>query len=37
VSDFRQKNMIPAKAYRKTKWKIFRYNEKKWKRKSDIQ
>lgn len=29
VSDFRQKNMIPAKAYRKTKWKIFRYNEKK--------
>ena len=25
VSDFRQRNMIPAKAYHKTKWKIFRH------------
>ena len=25
VSDFRQMNMIPAKAYYKTKWKIFRH------------
>ena len=29
VSDFRQKNMIPAKAYHKTKWQIFRYKGKK--------
>ena len=24
VSDFKQRNMIPAKAYYKTNWKIFR-------------
>lgn len=29
VSDFKQKNMIPAKAYHKTKWQIFRHKEKK--------
>ena len=29
VSDFKQRNMIPAKAYHKTKWKIYRHKEKK--------
>ena len=27
VSDFKQRNMIPAKDYHKTKWQIFRYNK----------
>lgn len=29
VSDYRQKNMVPAKEYHKTNWKIFRYKSKK--------
>lgn len=27
VSDFKQRNMIPAKAYHKTDWKIYRYKD----------